>query len=386
MAFSFRGRTISKIGVIGSGQIGPDIALHFVKALLPYGVQVVVVDVAEEALAKGKAKLHKKIDKGVETGAFKPNQAEGMKSHVVFTSDYGVLKGADLVVEAATEDLPLKRRIFKQIEALVTSDAFLTSNSSHLEPERIFADMANKARTLCTHYFFPAERNPAMEIIAGTDTAAQTTEFMMRFFEFIGKMPINVGSRYGYAVDPIFEGLLLACVQCVDAGLGDTKQVDSVASRCLGLRVGPFTAHNLTGGNPISAHGLSEMNERINKWFRVPERLQTMVDTKANWDVPSKGETVQVPPDKEKAIAEELQGAYFAMVCDMLDAKIITTSDFDMLIATALDMKPPFSFMNSLGVGKALELVEAFCKKYPGHAGIRETPGTGGFGQGLGDP
>ena len=88
MAFSFRGCTISKVGVIGSGQIGPDIALHFAKVLHPYDVQVVVVDVAEEALAKGKAKLFKKVDKGGETGAFKPHEVEGMKSHVTFTSDY----------------------------------------------------------------------------------------------------------------------------------------------------------------------------------------------------------------------------------------------------------------------------------------------------------
>ncbi len=365
MAFSFRGCTVSKVGVIGSGQIGPDIALHFVKVLHPYDVQVVVVDVAEEALEKGKAKLFKKVDKGAETGAFKPRDVEGMKSHVLFTSDYGQLKGADLVVEAATEDLPLKRRIFRQVEDLVSPHAILTSNSSHLEPERIFENLQHKGRALCTHYFFPAERNPALEIIPGKDTAGETTEFMMRFYETIGKIPIKVGSRYGYAVDPVFEGLLLACVQCVDAGLGTTKEVDAVASKCLGLTVGPFTAHNLTGGNPITAHGLSEMHERLNPWFRVPERLQKMVDTNANWEVPGRGETVEVPPDKAAIIAEELQGAYFAICCDMLDAGIITTSDFDLVISVALDMKPPFSFMNSLGVNKALQLVETFAEKYP---------------------
>ncbi len=365
MAFTFRGRSISKIGVIGSGQIGPDIALHFVKALHKFGVQVVVVDVAEEALQKGKAKLFKKIDKGQETGAFKPAAAEAMKNGVMFTSDYGELKGAQLVVEAATEDLPLKRRIFKQVEELVPTDAVVTSNSSHLEPERIFEELQHKGRSLCTHYFFPAERNPALEIIPGKDTDPDVNDFALRFFEHIGKIPIHVGSRYGYAVDPVFEGLLLAAIQCVDGGLGDTKQVDTVAQKCLGLRVGPFVAHNLTGGNPITAHGLSEMNERINKWFRVPDSLKKMVETGANWDTPARGEAVEVPADKEKAIADELMGAYFAMVCDMLDAKIITTSDFDLLIATALDMKPPFTYMNSIGVDKALELVEAFHAKYP---------------------
>ena len=365
MAFSFRGRTITKVGVIGSGQIGPDIALHFVKSLHAYDVQVIVVDVAEEALQKGKAKLFKKIDKGAETGAFKPRDVEGMKSHVAFTSNYDELKGADLVVEAATEDLPLKRRIFKMVEDLVSPEAILASNSSHLEPERIFEELKYKGRGLGAHYFFPAERNPAIEIIPGKDTAPEVTELIMRFYEHIGKIPVLVGSRYGYAVDPVFEGLLLACVQCVDAGLGDTKQVDTVASKCLGLTVGPFTAQNLTGGNPITAHGLSEMHERLNPWFRVPERLKQIVETNTNWEVPGRGEKIEVAPDKEKAIAEELQGAYFAMVCDMLDAGIITTSDFDMLISVALDMKPPFSFMNSMGVDKALELVEAFAKKYP---------------------
>ncbi len=365
MAFSFRGRTISKVGVIGSGQIGPDIALHFVKLLHAYDAQVVVVDVAEEALQKGKAKLFKKVDKGAEKGAFKPNEVEGIKSHVVFTSDYGQLKGADLVIEAATEDLPLKRRIFKQVEDLVSSDAILASNSSHLEPERIFAELKGKARALCAHYFFPAERNPAMEIIPSKDTDAETTDFMMRFYEAIGKIPIKVGSRYGYAVDPIFEGLMLACIQIMDAGLGISKEVDAVAAKALGLGVGPLTGQNLTGGNPICIHGLAGMGEAINSWYRVPDRLKKMVEMNADWEVPGRGEKIEIPPDKEKAIAEEIQGAYFAMVCEMIDAGIITTSDFDLLINIALDMKPPFSFMNSMGLDKALQLVEAFSKKYP---------------------
>lgn len=365
MAFSFRGRSIKKVGVIGSGQIGPDIALHFVKALHSFDVSVVVVDIALDALEKGKSKLFKKIDKGGQTGAFKPDEVDGMKNHIIFTSDYNELKGADLVVEAATEDLPLKKRIFNQVESLVSQDAILTSNSSHLEPERIFDELKFKGRSLCTHYFFPAERNPAIEIIPGKGTASETTEFTMRFYEKIGKIPIKVGSRYGYAVDPVFEGLLLACVQCVDTGLGDTKQVDYVASKALGLTVGPFTAHNLTGGNPITAHGLSEMHERLNTWFRVPDCLKELVESKSNWVVPGRGEKIEVSPEKEQQIADELMGAYFAIVCDMLDANIITTSDFDLLISVALDMKPPFSFMNSIGMNKALELVENFAKKYP---------------------
>jgi 3-hydroxyacyl-CoA dehydrogenase len=83
MAFVFRDRAISKVGVIGSGQIGPDIALHFVKTLHRYGTQVVVVDVVEEALTKGKAKLFKKVDKGGQTGAFKPHESSRKKANEI---------------------------------------------------------------------------------------------------------------------------------------------------------------------------------------------------------------------------------------------------------------------------------------------------------------
>ena len=365
MAFSFRGRAMSKIGVIGSGHIGPDIALHFVQMMHRYDIQVVVIDVVDSALEKGKAKLFKKVDKAGETGRLKAHEVESIKGHVTFTSDYGQLKGADWVVEAATEDLPLKRRIFKQVEELVGPEALLTSNSSHIEPERIFEELKHKERSLCTHYFFPAERNPAMEIIPGKDTKPELTEFMMRFYEMAGKIPVKVGSRYGYAVDPVFEGLMLAGIQCVEAGLGDTKQVDTVASKCLGLTIGPFAAQNFVGGNPISAHGLAEMNKRLNPWYRTPERLKKLVEANEQWEVPARGEKVEVPPDNEREIADEIMGAYFAMVCDMLDSQIITTSDFDLLVSVALDMKPPFTFMNQIGVDKALALVESFAKKYP---------------------
>ena len=76
MAYNFKNLSISKISVIGAGQIGPDIALHFAKSLSPFGVSVIVVDISPQALEKAKEKAHKKIAKGVEGGAFKSEQAE----------------------------------------------------------------------------------------------------------------------------------------------------------------------------------------------------------------------------------------------------------------------------------------------------------------------
>src|SRR3989304_5474293 len=116
LPFVLGSRSLQRVGIVGSGQIGPDIALHMTKVFAPAGVAVVVVDVAPKALDAGRAKLAKKIDRGVEAGAFSPEQGATMKANVTFTEDYGSLQDADFVIEAATENLELKRRLFSHFE------------------------------------------------------------------------------------------------------------------------------------------------------------------------------------------------------------------------------------------------------------------------------
>jgi len=99
MSFTHQGREIRKVAVIGSGQIGPDIALYFTKVLSPFGVQTVVVDVSEDALAGGRKKLEKKVAKGVETGAFSEEQQAKMVSSVSWTTDYEDIRGAESIGE-----------------------------------------------------------------------------------------------------------------------------------------------------------------------------------------------------------------------------------------------------------------------------------------------
>ncbi|MBI4880948.1 MAG: 3-hydroxyacyl-CoA dehydrogenase/enoyl-CoA hydratase family protein [Planctomycetes bacterium] len=366
MSYSQDGRNISKVAVIGSGQIGPDIALHFTKVLAPYGVQTVVVDVAQKALEAGKAKLEKKIAKGVQAGAFTAAQQAEMLAHVAFTSDYASIQGADLVVEAATEDQELKGRIFAQAEKLAAAGAILASNSSHLEPDAIFARAADKSRTTVIHYFFPAERNVVVEVVPGAATSPQVTEWLLAFYEAIGKVPVRVKARYGYAVDPIFEGLFQASALLVETGVATSRQVDAAAAKALGLTVGSFTAMNLTGGNPITAVGLRHYHDAIHAWFRVPGILEEKVKSGAAWDVPARGETVDVPPDLGRLIADELRGAYFGLACEIVDAGLITVSDLDMALELALDIKPAFRFMNEIGTAEALRLVRAYAKGHPG--------------------
>ncbi|MGH7162080.1 MAG: 3-hydroxyacyl-CoA dehydrogenase/enoyl-CoA hydratase family protein [Planctomycetota bacterium] len=362
MAYAGGARTLNKVGIVGSGQIGPDIALHMTKVLHDSGASVVVVDIAEAALAAGRAKLEKKIDKGVEGGAFKPDEAAAMKAAVEFTSDYEQLRGADLVLEAASEDLDVKRKIFRRCEELCAEDAILASNSSHLEPEAIFAGVEEPGRTLVIHYFFPAERNPLVEVVPGRRTDDDVTAWVMEFYEEIGKAPIRVGSRYGYAIDPVFEGLFQAACLCVEEGLGSVREVDAVAQKSLGLGVGPFTAMNLTGGNPLTAHGLDQMTQKVNRWFKTPRIMRETMKGAQAWDGVKKGEKPEIPADREMRIAERMQGSYFGLVGEVLDSGITGVADFELGLELGLVMKPAFRFMNEVGPARALELVRAVQK------------------------
>ena len=374
MVFTLGSRTISTVAVIGSGQIGPDIALHFAKVLHPHGVAVVVVDVSQPALDAGQARTHKKIDKGAESGAFKPAQAAAMKAAIRFTADYAQIAGAQLVVEAATEDEALKARIFKQVEALVAADAVLLSNSSHLEPERIFAGLQHNGRSAVAHYFFPAERNVVVEVVAGAATDPVLQQWLLQFYEAIGKVAIPVKSRYGYAVDPIFEGVFAAACLCVQEGMGTVKEVDFAARAALGMTVGPFTAMNLTGGNPITHHGLSLMQTRFatpahpTPWFAVPALLAEKLAAEGpagKWAVCGRGETADVEPERRDRIHAALHGAYLGICFGLIDTGIITAADFELAIELALDQKGPLRMANELGVTRAQQLVRDYVAAHP---------------------
>lgn len=366
MSFQIQGRPIRKIGVIGSGQIGPDIALYFAKIFHRHEVPIHVVDISEEALARGRKKTDRKIDKGVESGAFSSEMGAAMKASCHFGNDYEALRGADFVVEAATENRDLKQKIFTQLEELCGPETVFASNSSHLEPEVIFSSLEHRTRTLVIHYFFPAERNPVVEIVPGADTSPSLTNSLMKFYEQMGKAPIQVKSRFGYALDPIFEGMFHAAALIVEKGLATSREVDAVACRAVDLTIGPFTAMNLTGGNPITYPALGVYAEKIMPWFKSTDLMAKAIESGSAWEVPARGETITLPPEKENEVARLLRGAFFGLITEVLDSGISNVADLDMATELALDLAPPFRLMNEVGIEESLKLVEEYAAAFPG--------------------
>ena len=364
MSYTYKTLSVSKLSIIGAGQIGPDICLHFSKVFSKHNIELVLVDISEDALENAKTKIEKKIQKGVDTGAFKPAMADAMKNSISYTADYQNISGSNIVLEAATEDEKIKNIIFSQVEKICDNDCLFLSNSSHMRPEVIFQNIQNKSRCLVSHYFFPAERNPVVEIIPGEETDVSVTQALMGLYESIGKVPIEVKSSYGYAVDPIFEGLCQTAILCLEKGYGTVKEIDAVAQKSLGLAVGPFTALTLTGGNPITNHGLDEMNHELMAWFKSPKLLQDAVENNTPWDIAKRGEKVDVSQEKLPVLEKQFLGAYFALSSYIIDIGISNVSDVNMACEVALVMKAPFTLMNKMGLETACEIVNEFCEEH----------------------
>jgi enoyl-CoA hydratase / 3-hydroxyacyl-CoA dehydrogenase len=353
--------SISKISVIGAGQIGPDIILHFAKIFAHKNTPLVLIDISEEALKRAQEKIEKKISRGVDAKVFKPEFAKAMNECINYTADYKHIAGSGIVLEAATEDEMIKDMIFTQVEKLTSEDCIYLSNSSHMQPEVIFRNIKNKSRCLVAHYFFPAEINPVVELVPGEETDAALVDRLIRFYESIGKVPIRVKSSYGYAIDPIFEGLCQTAITCLEKGWGTEKEIDAAAVKALGLGVGPFTALNLTGGNPITAHGLDELGTRLLPWFKTPKTLHENNEKNQAWNTAKRGEIVELAQDQEKKLIAEFQGAYFALAAHIIGIEIVDTNDLNMACEMALVVKPPFALMNKLGISNSHQLVKDFC-------------------------
>ena len=240
-----RRRLPHRLAVVGAGTIGPDIGYYF-KSAWP-GLELVLVDVADAPLERARTRLAEYTAKGAQRGKLTAAQVAGLASGITYATDYDALRGADWVIEAATEDLPLKRRIFAEVEERVDTSALLTSNTSSLPAERIFASLRHPERATVTHFFAPAHRNPIVEVVDWPALDPELLAWLRWAFAHTGKTPLVTRDVVCFMLDRIFDNW------CNEAGhllgVASAAEIDSVAQEF--VAAGPFFVLNLANGNPI---------------------------------------------------------------------------------------------------------------------------------------
>ena len=328
------------VAIIGAGTIGPDIG-YYLKSAIP-GLKLYLVDVNRKAVDAALARFGEYARKAVARGKMGEAEAADVTSNLVGTLDYADIADADWVIEAATENLPLKRRIFAQIEAVVRPDALVTSNTSSLPAAHIFSEMKHPARATVTHFFAPAWRNPAVEVIEWAKADPAVVDYLRWAFCMTGKVPLLTADVACFMLDRIFDNWCNESALLLDRATA--AEVDSVAAEF--VHAGPFFVLNLARGNPIITETNTLQADEEGEHYR-PAPIFKSVDT---WVTVPPGKRVEVAKATAKAVRERLLGILFSQSVDIVDRRIGDPADLDLGCRLALGFKSgPLELMRTLG-------------------------------------
>ncbi len=227
-------QTVKKLGVMGAGMMGAGITLVSAMA----GIEVVLIDQAQDAADRGKSYSADYMDKGIKRGKASAEKKEAILSLITATTDYDALKGCDLIIEAVFEDPSIKAEVTKAVEAVVGEDCIFATNTSTLPISELAKASARPEQFIGIHFFSPVERMLLVEIIKGQKTGDVAVAKALDYVRQIRKTPIVVNdARFFYAnrciIPYINEGIRMVAE-------GVTPALIDNAARQLGFPVGPL--------------------------------------------------------------------------------------------------------------------------------------------------
>jgi len=348
------------VAVIGAGSIGPDIG-YWIKSALPR-VALTLVDVAQPAIDAALRRLDGYAQKAVARGKSSREQADAILHGIRGSVDYDALSGADWVIEAATENLDLKRRIFAAVEARVADDALVTSNTSSLPAVRIFAAMRVPARATVTHFFAPAWRNPAVEVVDWPGAGPGLVDHLRRVFCATGKVPLVTADVPCFMLDRVFDNWCNEAALLLDRATA--AEIDTVAGEF--VHAGPFAVLNLARGNPIIVETNTLQADEEGEHYRPAPIFRSV----GEWQTVAPGRRVEVEPSNAAAIRDRLLGVLLSQSVDILDRGIGDAADLDLGCRVALGFRQgPLDLARALGEGECGRILDRFVRERPGMPG-----------------
>lgn len=208
------------VGVIGAGTMGSGIAQAFAQV---DGFEVRLCDIKEEFAAGGKAKIEKGLNKMVEKGKMEKAAVDTILSRIK-TGLKDICSDCDLIVEAAFEDLQVKKDTFRELQGIVSKDCLFTSNTSSLSITEIGKDLDRPL--IGMHFFNPAARMKLIEVIKGENTPDDLFEKIVKISEEIGKTPVRINEAPGFAVNRILIPMINEAINVLDAGTASAEDID----------------------------------------------------------------------------------------------------------------------------------------------------------------
>ncbi|MEI4271451.1 3-hydroxyacyl-CoA dehydrogenase NAD-binding domain-containing protein [Klenkia sp. LSe6-5] len=265
-------RKVTKVGVVGAGLMASQLALLFLRRI---EVPVVLTDVDQARVDKGVGWVHGELDKLAGKGRLSPDALNRLKGLVSGSLEKSAFADADLVIEAVFEELSVKQQVFAEVEAVVSAECVLATNTSALSITDMAADLQHPERVVGMHFFNPVAVLPLLEVVraAETDDATLATAFAVG--KALKKSCVLVADAPAFVVNRLLTRFLGEVTAAVDAGT--PVEVAERALDPLGLPMTPFELLSLVGP-PVALHVAERMHEAFPDRFAVGEGLRRMVE------------------------------------------------------------------------------------------------------------
>ena len=290
-------RPVRTVGIVGAGLMAGQLAVLIARRLR---VPVVMREVDAQRVATGLAGIRSQVAALVSKGRVSQDEANRVLASITISTDLGTLADADLVVEAVTEVLELKRRVFAELEAVVAADAILASNTSALSITAMSAHLRHPERVVGLHFFNPVAQMPLVEVVRTAASTDQAVATALALATKLGKTALSVTDRPGFVVNRLLLRMLAEVAAAVEGGT--PVQVADVALRPLGLPMGPFALIQLVG-LPVALHVLGSLHAALGDRFPLSPGLERL-SRQGRRVVPEpdgRGAEQEVDPDIQQA-------------------------------------------------------------------------------------
>jgi 3-hydroxybutyryl-CoA dehydrogenase len=246
------------------------------------GLDVLLMDQSRELLDRARTWIRQNLEFMVELDLIQSPEIEAALNRISFTSDLDGSAGkADYVLEAITEDLELKKSLFKQLGTVAGPDVILATNTSSYDINELANVTRNPQRVLGTHWFHPPPITPAVEIIPADATSRETIDQAIALMERIGKFPTLCKSAAGFVANRIQFAMAAEALAIVEEGLASPEEVDRIVKSSFGFRLsafGPFEIADQAGLDTYRAIFEYLYNKLGREQFKPPRILSDLID------------------------------------------------------------------------------------------------------------
>jgi 3-hydroxybutyryl-CoA dehydrogenase len=266
--------TGTTIAVVGAGLMGSGIAQVAAVA----GHDVVLRDVTDQALGKGRAAVEKSLSRFVAKGTLEQSAADAALARVTTTTDLDAVGSADVVVEAAFESLEVKHEIFRELDRICRDGAVLATNTSAIPITQIASVTERPEAVVGTHFFSPVPMMALCELVRGYKTSDATLDTARAFAESVGKTCVVVNRDVaGFVTTRLICALAMEAIRLVENGVASAEDIDTACKLGFGHAMGPLATTDLTGVDILRNASMNIYTDTADEKFFPPESLSRMV-------------------------------------------------------------------------------------------------------------